>query len=287
MIVRENCYENTELIVLLSSNIQWKRKPIMFLYLEERLYKGCEVRCKWAPAASSSSLEVLETCSVPGFAHPSKEGDWWREDRLGVTCRDLGTAGAWLSPALARRCPVSFVKLLVLAGTRQAAPGPAHAGGLFAWHEVSPCPRQPTDGGNIAWLVRLRADKGKIVVSCRSGFPGGISAMYNSIIRNISSAASSMSKGRQPIRLCPLLCLATARKPRCRSSLALSMSPCSMDMPHLVNLAGTAFPELQEVAEGGPSAFPAHAVVADPKESLWSSSLSSTAWHGDTRATHV
>lgn len=43
---------------------------------------------------------------------------------------------------------------------------------------------------------------------------------------------------------------------------SISASPCSVDIPRGVNLArssaGTAFPKWQEVAEGGPSAIPAH-----------------------------
>lgn len=66
----------------------------------------------------------------------------------------------------------------------------------------------------------------------------------------------------------------------------VSASPCSVGIPRGVNLArslvGTAFPKQQEVAEGGPSALPAHMArvgtispvpeslpgVAAPKESF-------------------
>lgn len=72
---------------------------------------------------------------------------------------------------------------------------------------------------------------------------------------------------------------------------SVSASPCGTDVPRLVNLArssaGTAFPKLQEVAEGDPSAFPAHMVVADPKESFWRSSLTFVTLHGGTWATHA
>lgn len=78
---------------------------------------------------------------------------------------------------------------------------------------------------------------------------------------------------------------------------SFSASPRRMDIPCLVNLArssaGRALPKLQEVAEGDPSPFPAHMVVArnippvpesplgvaGPKESFWSNSeFHSLAW---------
>lgn len=47
-----------ELIILLSSNIKRKQKPVMVLYLTELWDLGCKVRRTWVPAANSSSLEV-------------------------------------------------------------------------------------------------------------------------------------------------------------------------------------------------------------------------------------
>lgn len=79
---------------------------------------------------------------------------------------------------------------------------------------------------------------------------------------------------------------------------SVSASPCRTDIPCLVNLArssaGRALPKPQEVAEGDPSPFPAHMVmarnippvpesplgVACPTESFWSNSpeFHSLAW---------
>lgn len=168
---------------------------------------------------------------------------------------------------------------------------------------MSLCPRQC--GENVTRFVHLRADKAKIAASRRSGFPGGISATYNTITRNISSAASSMSRGSQQIWLCPLLCLATARKPPWGSSLAPSQHlPVEWTSPVSLTWPGAEQGELsqscrrwlketphlslhtwswQETSLQCPRARSGWQV---PKK-VSGATLSFIAWHGGTRATRL
>lgn len=89
--------------------------------------------------------------------------------------------------------------------------------------------------------------RGKLWLVAGLAFLGGISATYNTITRNISSAAASMSRGSQQIWLSPLLCLATARKPPCGSSLAPSQHlPVEWTSPVLLTWPGAQQGELSQ-----------------------------------------